>query len=768
MKPGFLAVLFVALAAAPALAQKAPVNNGPALTNCFPMGIEPGKTTDVTFYGAKLEGASAVWMGFASSAVLNPDAKNNGTQPTQVSYRITVPADVTPGFYGVRVATKTGITNARILLIDDLPPATEKGGVNATRQTAQALTLPTAVDGICEATASDFYKFTAAAGQRVSIEVVARRLGLPLDPVVRLLDAEGREVAYSDDEADTGADSRLAYKCTTAGEYFIEIRDIRYQGGGMNRYRLRVGDFPLATAPFPLAVQAGGSATLTLTGKHVEGAAPITVTMPQQTPGGQLPLAARFPQGQGSSFITAAAGSANEQVEKEPNDTPETSTAATLTGGLNGKLDKPRDRDYFHFEAKAGERIVFTGQTRSLGSPTDLFLRLYKPDGTVAIEAEDMATEEGTFDYTFAAAGVYKLLVEDVNRRGGPQQSYRVALQPYQPDFALALEVDKYDVPEEGVLAAKVTATRRGYTGPITLAFDGIKDCKLENNVIAEGKTDTTITATLPPALKGGQFAIVNVVGTAKIGNAEFRAVASDLVAIRKTLSGLPYPPAALDGSLGIGVGPVFPAFFELTATDNVLAFEGKPVKLKLAAKKLNGFDDKITLAVEGLPMGVTAKPAAIDKGKKDIEIEIEGAKAPASGKYTFKVIASAAFQNQPKKVVLDQFALQVGPALKVTLAPAGVLGAGGKQKVTLTLANLPAAKEPRQVKLTWKNLQSGVTAPAEATLAPGADKLELELSAAADAALGKILNVSVLASLKVDGQDAAVASDPVAFEVNK
>lgn len=770
MKPGFASLLALGALLVPAVAwaQKAPVNNGPALTFCFPAAVEPGKSTDITVNGAKLEGATTLWTGFNASSQLSPDVKNNGTVATTATFRVTVPADVAPGIYGVRVGAKAGSTNVRLLMVDDLPTVREATTKNATLKTAQAITLPAAVEGICEATASDFYKFTVAAGQQLTFEVVARRLGYPLDAVLRLLDANGQELAYSDDELDTGADSRLRYKFATAGEYVVEVRDIRYQGGGMNRYRLRIGDFPIVTSPYPLAVQKGASATLAFAGKEVADAAPVTVTAPTFAPGNVMPIAVRSPQGQGSALASVLTSNAKELVEAEPNETSDTSNALTIPGAVNGRLDKRRDRDYYHFEAKAKQRFVFTGQTRSLGSPADLFLRIYKPDGTVAIEAEDSGMEEGSLDFTVPADGVYRLMVEDVSRRGGPQLAYRVAIDNYQPDFLLSIEVDKFDVPQEGVLAAKVICVRRGYMGPISLSVDGVPDCKVTPAVIGEGKTDTNITVTLPSSLQVGALAIINIVGSAKIGDVDFRTNASTLVAMRKALSGLAYPPAALDGSVGIGVAPPFPPFFKLTAASPVVAYDGKAATLKISAEKLNSFDDVITLAFEGLPKTITAKPLTIDKGKKEATIELSSKEAPANGKHAFKLIGSATFQGQPKQVVLADLALQVGPAAEVKLAPSGALAAGGKQKVTLTFAGLAAAKEPQQVKLTWKNVQPGVVLPSEATLAPGQDKLELELSAAADAAVGKILNVSVQATVKIDGKDVVLASTPVEFEVSQ
>src|SRR5262249_15131361 len=155
---------------------------------------------------------------------------------------------------------------------------------------------------------------------RISVEVFARRLGSPLDSMIRLLDVSGRELAFSDDESSSGADSRFSYKFANAGDYYLEVRDIRFQGGGGHRYRLRVGDLPLPSAPFPLAAQKGTNVSVQVTGKGVELPAPMAVTVPANVPGNRFNVAAGYAPGQGSEWVTLLASDVAEQFEQEPND----------------------------------------------------------------------------------------------------------------------------------------------------------------------------------------------------------------------------------------------------------------------------------------------------------------------------------------------------------------------------------------------------------------------------------------------------------------
>ncbi len=738
----------------------------PSLGYLNPSAALPGQATDLTLLGGNLASPTTVWSNMPGAKIeLAPGIDGNGAKADQVVYRFTLPAETPVGIYGLRLATGKGGSNLRLVMVDDLASVGDNGN-NKTMPAAQPVNVPTAVDGACEAESYDFYKFTATAGQQISVEVVARRLGSALDPVVRLLDAAGRELAYSDDEPGIGADCRFTHQFASPGDYYLEVRDIRYQGSPNHRYRLRIGNFPLVNTPFPLGAPKGSTPKLAVAGPAAAAVAPMNVTVPAEFSGGQLPMAVKFPQGQGSSPLTLIASNSPEQVEFEPNDTPETATTIAAAWSVSGRLHAAKDRDYYEFPAKKGERLVFAGRTRSIGSPSDLFLRIYNAAGGLLVEAEDAGTEEGAINFTFPEDGTYRLMVEDLLHRGGPEHCYRIEIQPYRAGFTLAVEAEKYDVPRSGVFTAKVTSARRDYNGPITLSVAGAGDgFVLANNVIPEGKNETVMSVTVPARLEPGQLHTIQIIGQAKIGEAEVRSMASTLAALRKEWNGLPYPPAALDGLVGLGVGPVFGDFFQLAVEPSPVPFAqvAGAASFNVKATKSNGFDDVITLAVDGLPPGVTATVAPIAKGQPQATIQLAGPGSLAEGDYRFRVIGSASFQNQPKQVIVDSAVLRVVRPFEVSIAPAGPVKRGANQKVKLTVARTAAAAGA--VTLRLKNLPSGMNAPAEITLAEGKNEIEVEIAAAVEAPLGDI-GISAVATTKVKEKQVTIESPIVALAV--
>jgi len=761
-----LAVLLAAVA--PALAQ-APDANAPTITYLSPMAVKPGEATDITVVGTNLNGAKAAWTTLPAQVELAPIEKN-GTDKTKVVYRVTLPADAAPAIGGLRIATGNGVSNLRLLLVDDLPTVASNGK-NRSPESAQTVELPAAIEGACEPESFNYFRFEAAAGEELSFEVFAARLGSALDPVIRLLDANGRELAYSDDEDGLFSDGRFRYRFDQAGQYLLEIRDIRYGGGPGHRYRIRIGDFPLVNTAYPLAVSAGSSASLQAVGNA--GDLPAATVTPAAADAGRRWLAARAENAAGPKAAAGLAAyevsSLPEQLEREPNNEADAKSGEpfSIPGGWNGRFDEPGDRDHFVFEAKKGQQIVFQGQARELGSPADLFLRIYRADGTKLAEVDDTGTAEGRLTFTVPADGRYLLAVEDLLRRGGPAFAYRVIVEPNQPSFSLALDADRFTVPQGGVFVTKVTATRAGYNGPITLSLRGAPEgTKLADNVIEEKKNDTTLRVTLPEEVPAGTLLTFQIVGQGKLKDQEFLSAANSLAVWRTATPRVPYPSSELVETVAVGVGPKFPEFFQLAAdnaTVNVTPGLGAAT-LKVSAKRLNKFADAVTLAVQDLPQGFTAKLEPIAQGKNDVAVTITAPADAAPGEHSFKLVGSATYFNQPQEFTLDKLVLKVTPAVQLELAGPATVEPGKTAKLKLTLKR--SAEQVKELTLAVTNLPAGVTAPEKLTAAADQTELEIELKAADDAVSGTAAQVQVTAQATVGDKTVSASSNAVEVKV--
>ncbi len=445
----------------------------PKITGVSPAAVKPGEAVDLTITGSDLANATALWTSFPAEVSLAPDIKDNGKQADRVVYRVKATDPAVLGVQAIRVVSPAGVSSLKLLLVDDIPSAAQQAGNNSPEK-AQALTLPVGVDGRVDNLSLNYYRFSAQAGQKISLEVLARRMGSALDPMIRLFKADGAELAYNDDAPGLLGDARLSHTFAEAGEYVVEVRDIRFQGGANHFYRLRIGGFPCINVPYPLGVQRGKTATLAFAGPDVEGVEPVTIDVPSDPQIKWLTVGAKRAGGTASGFATLRVGDAEEVLETEPNNTPEQSQKVNLTANFNGRLQQPGDVDRFTFAAKKGTKYTFTAITRSQGSPADLVLRLFNAQGNKIAEADDTGTEDGILNATFPADGDYTLAVEDLHGRGGTEFAYRIGIVETQPGFALEAVTDDLNIPQGGVAMIQLVARRSGYNGPIAIRADGL------------------------------------------------------------------------------------------------------------------------------------------------------------------------------------------------------------------------------------------------------------------------------------------------------
>lgn len=185
--------------------------------------------------------------------------------------------DSRPGGSGVsslRVFQGELASNRVPFIVGALPECREKEGNNSPAN-AQAVTLPVIVNGRIDASGDwDVFRLDGHAGDRVVAEVYARRLDSPLDSVLKLTDAAGRQLAVNDDWEDKGAglethhaDSLILTILPADGTYYLHLGDAQRKGGPEYGYRLRISpprpDFELRVVPS--AINAGAGQTVPLT-----------------------------------------------------------------------------------------------------------------------------------------------------------------------------------------------------------------------------------------------------------------------------------------------------------------------------------------------------------------------------------------------------------------------------------------------------------------------------------------------------------------------
>jgi hypothetical protein len=527
-------------------------------TYSVPAAALPGATTEVRFFNAPAGAGTGLWTSFGAEATPVPGATGGAA-----AYRLKLPADAPVGVGAVRVATTGGLAGVQLFMIDDLPTVS-RSGKNRSPAGAQAIEPSCAVDGAVDPLTSDFYRMAVRRGQRIAFEVVAQRLGSRMDPLVRVLDSSGRELAFCDDTTGLGADSRFAHTFDRDGEVVVEVRDANYEGSSDHRYRLRVGDFPTVTTAFPVGAKGGAAAAFEFVGPVGDRVGPIKYDLPGDTP--RFPCAVKYPNGRSSAFVPVRCGEHDEFVAAVPNHAPETAARLALPASVSGRFDTSGVRDFYEIAAKKGERIVVRGQTRRWGSPVDLYFAVHNAGGSKIAETKiaeykpavkgalPPPPDEGQLEFAAPADGAYRFSVEDLNRAGGPGMVYRLDVDRAGKTFTLAVDVDKIELTPGGMAKLKVKADRQGYDGPINLSVRGAPAGVTlgKKASIAAGKNEVDLEmiapADYPAAGTPTQFTVVGVGG----GPDAPERVASTAAPIRRMFPRMMFIPLELDGPIGL------------------------------------------------------------------------------------------------------------------------------------------------------------------------------------------------------------------------
>ena len=131
--------------------------------------------------------------------------------------------------------------------VDQSGPATgcNEAVPNNTLSSASSISISQPASGdICAAGDVDYYKFSAKAGDRLTFDVDAKSIGSALDPVLTLINRDGRTVlAENDDEVALQVkDSRVYYVIPADGDYYLRIQawDHPMAGGADFFYTIRI------------------------------------------------------------------------------------------------------------------------------------------------------------------------------------------------------------------------------------------------------------------------------------------------------------------------------------------------------------------------------------------------------------------------------------------------------------------------------------------------------------------------------------------------
>jgi hypothetical protein len=604
----------------------------PMITHVSPVAVQRGKTTEVTvegqmnFFGvyqALFEGD-----GVTAEVVTKWPPRPAGTPaPTakSVVLKLTVAADAAPGVREFRVLSPLGVSSVGQLVVSEHPVVVESGDNNSIAK-ANPVPVPCTVSGRIEAAEDvDYFRFHAETGQTLTFEVQCARIQDKIhdlqkhaDPMLTLFDADGRELAANDDFY--FADPYLFFTFKKAGDYFIQVRDSKYDGDPRWVYALLITDRPAVSHVYPMAANPGQTIEVEPIGSAALTSPKGKITAPT-TPGIHQ-VSVELPGGVRTNPTTLIVSALPQVREQEPNDTPDKATRITVPCGINGRIDKPRDLDHFVFKATKGRAIRFEVQARRFGTPLqsslDSVLDVMDMKGGVLASNDDLFGKDAGLVFTPPADGDYVLRIRDLNSKGGPTAVYYIEADWARPDFTIRADGDKAMIGPGSRTAWFVHVVRsNGFSGPVKVEVKGLPPGVTVNPLV------------IPPSMTQGLL-VVSAEAQAKMGGGNVEVVGTaeatfdgktETLTRKASVNQEIYLPGGGRGRFDVALQTV-----AVTEASDILDVEvtpkevrlkpGQEVKLEVTIKRRGDFDKGVSLDVllrhlntvygNPLPPGVT------------------------------------------------------------------------------------------------------------------------------------------------------------------
>jgi hypothetical protein len=157
-----------------------------------------------------------------------------------------------------------------------------------------------------------------------------------------------------------------------------------------------------------------------------------SITIASDAPIGQTIWRVSSARG-GTSGRPFLVGDLPEYIETESNSVPARAEEITLPVTLNGQIAGERDLDYFRFTASENEVVTVDVAAARLGSQLDPVVELQDIQGRRLPVEEFRVGSDPVLALHVPKTGEYRLLVSNLNFRGGPQYVYRINIStsPY-------------------------------------------------------------------------------------------------------------------------------------------------------------------------------------------------------------------------------------------------------------------------------------------------------------------------------------------------
>jgi hypothetical protein len=638
----------------------------PNLGGMTPYGGQRGTEVEVQFTGDRLGDAQQILLYEPGITVTHLEAAAANTVKTKLA----IAPDCRLGVHRLRIRTASGVSNLRTFSVGALPEAKEAEPNNDFAQ-PQKIALDSCINGVVENEDVDYFAIEAKKGERITAELEGLRLGLTFfDPYVAILDTKRFELARSDDAPLVRQDAIASFVAPEDGTYIVQVRETSFAGNGSCVYRLHVGRFPRPSSVLPLGGKAGESLDVTWLG-DLTGPRQEKITLPAEL--SSLPalactasgIFAKDERGIAPSPVGFRVTEFGNVLETEPNNELAAATACEAPIAMNGVIAQPGDTDCFKFPAKKGQAFDVRVLARSLGSPLDPVLNVYRIGGAGIGGNDDSGGPDSYLRFAAPEDDTYVVVIQDHLKQGGADYAYRVEVAPVKPQLTLGVSersqfVDIVaPVPRGNRMAFLVNAARADFGGDLNLEFKDLPPgVQVETLPMMANRGDVPVLLTAAPdaPLAG---ALVDVVGRHADPNQKIEGHLRQRTSLVRGQNNIEVWNQYAE-RLATAVTQEVPYRIEIVEPKVPLVRDGA-MNLKVVATRAEGFKAPISLAMLYNPPGVGSSGSiVIPEGQTEAMIPLTANGSAELNKWKIVVLGDATVGDGPITVASQMAILEV------------------------------------------------------------------------------------------------------------
>lgn len=381
-----------------------------------------GTTAELKIVGANLH--SDCELVFYEPGLVCQAIDTDGDEGLRVTLGAT--DDCKTGVHAFRIRGRGGYSELRTLAVTPYPVI--KG-----LRTDEEVPLGRSLVGKLSDEVTNRFSVILPADSRLSVDIEAIRLGIDmLDAEVVIRDPHGMIIAQADDSNLYRQDPIVSTVAKIQGRYTIEVYDAGRNAGELAYFVMHVSNGPRPSAVFPLGGPPGATLALTFTGDG-RGSWTTTQRLPELDRS-QFDSFQLFAEQDGQRSATALPFRLSPLVNKVENldndsfDVLPLPQEVELELAINGRLEKPLDRDCFWVRGVAGQNLEIQVFAQRLGSAADTLLTVVDSRQHIIAGSDDIDSLDSRVDLVVPADGLFGIVIEEKRGKGGDGFAYRIEI----------------------------------------------------------------------------------------------------------------------------------------------------------------------------------------------------------------------------------------------------------------------------------------------------------------------------------------------------